>query len=106
MNREDIVRIIKKHAMTSRMVLEELGISRAALSSLKTRGILVPVMDGVYLREDVMARKAEQKGLQAKYAEGSKFLQMLQKRVDPKITAVKKTPWSNFRRALGPVRTA
>jgi len=83
-----------------------LGISRAALSSLKTRGILVPVMDGVYLREDVMARKAEQKGLQAKYAEGSKFLQMLQKRVDPKITAVKKTPWSNFRRALGPVRTA
>lgn len=89
MDRNQLAQFIRDNIMTTGEVLEELKISRAALSNLKNKGILVPIKEGVYLKEDVLNRKKQQLKGQVKYVEGNTFLQMLQK-TDPEIKEFKK----------------
>lgn len=67
MNREDIVKIILDNTMDTSEVLEKLGINRQRLSQLATNGVLVPLKRGLYLRQDVEDRKAEQEPLRQQY---------------------------------------
>jgi len=89
MDRNQLAQFIRDNIMTTGEVLEELKISRAALSNLKNKGILVPIKEEVYLKEDVLNRKKQQLKGQVKYVEGNTFLQMLQK-TDPEIKEFKK----------------
>ncbi|GAW28852.1 type IV toxin-antitoxin system AbiEi family antitoxin domain-containing protein [Carboxydocella sp. ULO1] len=89
MDRNQLVQLIQENIMTTGEVLEELKISRAALSNLKNKGILVPIKEGVYLKEDVLNRRKQQLKGQVKYVEGNTFLQMLQK-TDPEIKEFRK----------------
>jgi len=67
MNREELIKLIEKYIMTPTEVTEYLGISKQRLSDMNRAGKLVAVKKGIYLRQDVEARKAEQDELRGKY---------------------------------------
>lgn len=66
-NKDEFIKLVQSEILTSAEVIEELQITRQALSSLVKRGKLVPVKEMLFLREDVLARKEAAKELQAKY---------------------------------------
>lgn len=66
-NKDEFIKLVQSEILTSGEVIEELQITRQALSSLVKRGKLVPVKEMLFLREDVLARKEAAKELQAKY---------------------------------------
>jgi hypothetical protein len=65
MDREELIKIIQEHTMESAEVIEYLGISKQRLSNLKDK--LPAIKKGIYLRQDVEDRKAEQEGLRDKF---------------------------------------
>lgn len=67
MKKEDIIKIILDNTMDTSEVLEMLDINRQRLSQLATSGLLVPLKRGLYLRQDVEKRKAEQEVLRKQY---------------------------------------
>jgi len=67
MNREELIKLIEKYIMTPTEVTKYLGISKQRLSDMNRTGKLVAVKKGIYLRQDVEARKAEQDELREKY---------------------------------------
>lgn len=67
MNREELIKLIQDKTMESSEVLEYLGISKQRLSNMNTQGKLVAVKKGIYLKQDVQARKEEQGELRKKY---------------------------------------
>lgn len=67
MERDELIKLIKENTMESAEVLEYLGISKQRLSNMNTQGKLVAVKKGIYLRQDVEARKQEQNDLREKY---------------------------------------
>lgn len=70
-NKEEFIALVQTEVLTSSEVLDELQISRQALSSLVKRGKLVPIKelsrDKLFLKEDVDKRKDAAKELAAKY---------------------------------------
>ncbi len=70
-NKEEFISLVRTEILTSSEVLEELQISRQALSSLVKRGKLVPIKelsrDKLFLREDIEVRKEASKELFTKY---------------------------------------
>lgn len=70
-NKEEFISLVRTEILTSSEVLEELQISRQALSSLVKRGKLVPIKelsrDKLFLREDIEGRKEASKELYTKY---------------------------------------
>ncbi|WP_039242705.1 hypothetical protein [Clostridium botulinum] len=67
MEREELIKLIKDNTMDSTEVVEFLGISRQRLSDMNRTGKLVAVKKGIYLKQDVVARKEEQEALRLKY---------------------------------------
>ncbi|KGM95572.1 DNA-binding protein [Clostridium phage CWou-2020a] len=67
MDREELIKLIQENTMESKEVLEYLGISKQRLSNMNRTGKLVAVKKGVYLKQDVLARKEEQGELRDKY---------------------------------------
>lgn len=67
MTRDEKLEFITANLMETSDVLEYLGISARRLSELKSSEKLVPVLRGIYLREDVENRKLEQDKGRAKY---------------------------------------
>ncbi|MCD3223821.1 helix-turn-helix domain-containing protein [Clostridium botulinum] len=67
MEREDLIKLIQDTTMDSAEVAEFLGISRQRLSDMNRTGKLVAVKKGIYLKQDVIARKEEQEDLRLKY---------------------------------------
>ncbi|NFF59817.1 DNA-binding protein [Clostridium botulinum] len=67
MDRSELIKLIQDNTMESKEVLEYLGISKQRLSNMNTTGKLVAVKKGVYLKQDVLARKEEQGELRDKY---------------------------------------
>lgn len=69
--KDEFISLVRTEVLTSSEVLEELQISRQALSSLVKRGKLVPVKeltrDKLFLREDIEIRKEASKELFTKY---------------------------------------
>lgn len=66
-DREDLIKLIQANTMDSSEVVEYLGISKQRLSDMNRTGKLVAVKKGIYLRQDVEARKDEQDELREKY---------------------------------------
>lgn len=58
---------VYNEVVTSKEVLDILGINRSRLSQLVKKGKLLPVKKSIYLLQDVMARKNEQEDLRAKF---------------------------------------
>lgn len=67
MEREDLIKLIQDTTMDSAEVAEFLGISRQRLSDMNRTGKLVAIKKGIYLKQDVLARKEEQGELRLKY---------------------------------------
>ncbi|MCD3217447.1 helix-turn-helix domain-containing protein [Clostridium botulinum] len=67
MEREDLIKLIQDTTMDSAEVAEFLGISRQRLSDMNRTGKLVAIKKGIYLKQDVFARKKEQEELRNKY---------------------------------------
>lgn len=67
MSREELIELIQTNTMDSAEVVEFLGISRQRLSDMNRTGKLVAVKKGIYLKQDVIARKEEQEDLRLKY---------------------------------------
>lgn len=65
MDREQLVKLIQENTMESAEVISYLGISKQRLSNLKDK--LPAIKKGIYLRQDVEARKEEQDGLRDKF---------------------------------------
>lgn len=58
---------VKKSILTSREVLDFLGIKRSRLSQLVKAGKLTPIKKSVFLLDDILERKAIQEDLRKKY---------------------------------------
>lgn len=67
MDRSELIKLIQENTMESKEVLEYLEISKQRLSNMNRTGKLVAVKKGVYLKQDVLARKEEQEELRDKY---------------------------------------
>lgn len=67
MNREELIELIQNSTMESSEVIKYLGISKQRLTNLNAQGKLIAVKKGIYLKQDVEARKAEQGELREKY---------------------------------------
>ncbi|CAG7841156.1 hypothetical protein CLOHAE12215_02580 [Clostridium haemolyticum] len=67
MTREELIKLIQDNTMDSAEVTEFLGISRQRLSDMNRTGKLVAIKKGIYLKQDVFARKKEQEELRNKY---------------------------------------
>lgn len=70
-NKNEFIKLVQSEILTSSEVLDELQISRQALSSLVKREKLVPIKeltrDRLFLKEDIENRKEAVKELQIKY---------------------------------------
>jgi len=70
-NKNKFIKLVQSEVLTSTEVLEELQISRQALSSLVKREKLVPIKEltreRLFLKEDIVNRKVAVKKLQTKY---------------------------------------
>ncbi|KEI02886.1 DNA-binding protein [Clostridium botulinum C/D] len=67
MDRDELIKLIQENTMESKEVLEYLEISKQRLSNMNKTGKLIAVKKGVYLKQDVLARKEEQGELRDKY---------------------------------------
>ncbi len=67
LSREELIELIQDVTMDSTEVVEYLGISKQRLSDMNRTGKLVAVKKGIYLRQDVEARKEIQDDLREKY---------------------------------------
>ena len=67
MNRDDLIKLIQESTMDSAEVIEYLDISKQRLSDMNRTGKLVAIKKGIYLRQDVEARREEQDDLREKY---------------------------------------
>ncbi|EDS76615.1 conserved hypothetical protein [Clostridium botulinum C str. Eklund] len=67
MDREELIKLIQDNTMESKEVVECLGISKQRLSDMNRTGKLIAVKKGIYLKQDVLARKEEQEELRNKY---------------------------------------
>lgn len=72
MTREELIELIQSGTMESSEVVEYLGISKQRLSDMNRTGKLVAVKKGIYLKQDVEARKAVQDELRDKYKSKNK----------------------------------
>jgi len=72
MDRDELIKLIKDNTMDSSEVVEYLGVSKQRLSDMNRNGKLVAVKKGIYLKQDVEARKNEQDELREKYYRPSK----------------------------------
>lgn len=64
-NREELVKLIRETTVESTEAAEILGLSKQRLTNLK--GKLDTVKKGIYLRQDIEARKSEQDLLRQKF---------------------------------------
>lgn len=53
--REALRNYIKENIITSKEAVDILGFSRARLNQLVQNGIIIPVQNGVYLKDDIIA---------------------------------------------------
>ncbi|MCD3234276.1 DNA-binding protein [Clostridium botulinum D/C] len=67
MDKAELIKLIQENIMESREVLECLGISKQRLSNMNKQGKLIAIKKGIYLKQDVLARKEEQGELRDKY---------------------------------------
>ncbi|KXG78308.1 helix-turn-helix domain-containing protein [Thermotalea metallivorans] len=67
MTREELIKLIQEETMDSNEVCEYLGISKQRLSDMNRTGKLEAVKKGIYLKQDVVARKEIQHDLRNKY---------------------------------------
>lgn len=67
MDKEELIKLIQENTMESKEVIEYLQISKQRLSDMNRTGKLIAVKKGIYLKEDVIARKKEQNELREKY---------------------------------------
>lgn len=67
MNRNTSFEDIKKSVLTSKEVIEILGIKRSRLSQLVKSDKLTPIKKNIFLLEDVIKRKEQQEYLREKY---------------------------------------
>ncbi|MFF2176435.1 MarR family transcriptional regulator [Lysinibacillus sp. NPDC058147] len=69
--KDEFIKLAQSEILTSSEVLDELQISRQALSSLVKREKLVPIKeltrDRLFLKEDIESRKKAAKKIHAKY---------------------------------------
>jgi len=69
--RDEFIKLVQSEILTSSEVLDELQISRQALSSLVKREKLVPIKeltrDRLFLKEDIESRKEAAKKFHAQY---------------------------------------
>lgn len=69
--KDEFIKLAQSEILTSSEVLDELQISRQALSSLVKREKLVPIKeltrDRLFLKEDIVNRKEAAKKFHAKY---------------------------------------
>lgn len=67
MDREQLIKLIQNNTMDSSEVIKYLGISKQRLSNLNSEGKLVSIKKGIYLKQDIQARKLEQEELRKKF---------------------------------------
>lgn len=70
MTKEEALQLLDKHFMSIKEVMDYLGISRSALTSLVKREKVTQLEKGgvkLFMREEIEKRKAEQPELQQKF---------------------------------------
>lgn len=68
LSRDELIELIQDETMDSAEVVEYLGISKQRLSDMNRQGKLIAIKKGIYLRQDVEARKEIQDELREKYS--------------------------------------